>query len=226
MKKITVKRHSKLFIFLHWLMVLEAAILLITGLALGPNPAIKAIHPFTARSLHIVVGFFFIGTTVFFFYYFVISGEYMWFGLRRLWEAIDFFFDEIRHFLLRKPVAHKPLYDPKRGDYILKIIPTEVLAWWGWVFLWILLGITGLAIIFPNSFGLVLRFCHALVPDWVEALSSTQAIHGFLAILFVILAMIHAYASWKFGMIKSIITGDHEVEVVEGEVNIKPGNEL
>lgn len=224
MKKIKVKRHSPLFILCHWLIVLEATILLVTGLAFGPNPLLK-INPGIAREIHTVTGFIFIGTTVFFFYYFIVSGEYMWFGLRRLWEAIDFFFDEIRHFLLRKPVKHKPLYDLSRGDYVLKIIPTEVLAWWGWVFLWIFLGITGLAILFPQHFGLVIRFCHALIPDWVDPLSSTQRLHGFLAVLFLILAMIHAYASWKFGLIKSIITGEHEVEAVEG-TSIKPGNEL
>ncbi|WP_163329554.1 cytochrome b/b6 domain-containing protein [Desulfurobacterium thermolithotrophum] len=226
MKKIKVKRHSKLFILLHWLIVFQSLILLISGLALGPNPAVEFIQTGTARALHIVVAFFFLGTITFFFYYFIISGEYMWFGLRRLWEAIDFFFDEIRHFLLRKPVAHEPLYDPKKGDYVRKIIPTEVLAWWGWVLLWILLGVTGIAILFPQHFGLVTRFCHALIPDWVDPLSSTQRFHGFIAILYVVLALIHAYASWKFGMVKSIVTGEHEVRVIDGNTNIKPENEI
>lgn len=228
MKKIKVKRHSKLFILCHWLMVLEALILLFSGLALGPNPAITFIGRGTARATHIVVGIFFLGTITFFFYYFVISGEYLWFGLRWLWEAIDFFFDEIRHFLLRKSVSHVLLYDPKRGDYVKKIIPTEVLAWWGWAFLWILLGLSGIAMIYPQHFGFVLRFCHTLIPDWLDPLSSTLAFHGFVAILFVVLVLIHAYAAWKFGLLKSIITGEHEVCIIDEKVDskIKPGNEF
>lgn len=223
-----VKRHTSLFIFLHWLIVLESLILLFTGLNLEPNTVFAFLSRGTARSIHIVTASIFLGSITFFFYYFVISGEYLWFGIRRVLQAVDFFFDEIRHFLLRKPVAHPVIYDIQDKKYIRKIVPTEVLAWWAWAFLWLILGLTGLSILFPNHFNWILRLCHAIAPSWTDPISSTQAIHGFAAILYVMLAIIHAYAGWRFHLIKSIINGDEDIKVpTKSKVpDVKPGNSI
>ncbi len=218
-KIVRVQRHPKLYVFLYWLIVFEVLVLLITGLNLTlGTPGSEVIPLFdrgTARTLHIAMGSIWLGTVIFFLYYFVISGEYFCFGLTNSLRSIDFFIKEIRLFLLGKKLKHPIRYDPVRGRYVQKIAPPEVVAWWLWFTLWVLIAITGLALVFPSHFGIVLRFSHWLIPSWRDPLSSVQELHGVIAILFIVVMIIHAYASWYFGLLKSIITGEHDAPVVE-----------
>ncbi len=214
-KKVTVLRHSKPFIILHWLIVVEMAMLLLTGFSLseGFNPV--PIPLGTARSLHIVTGLLWLATIVFFLYYFVMSREYRWFGISRISYALDFFVEEIRTFL-RGEKGHNPVrYDPQTGEYVEKIFPTEVLAWWGWFLLWVGIGLSGLVLLFPENFGLVARFLHFVIADYGEATASARAFHFLVAILVIVLAAIHAYAALVFGVWKSIFIGTREEPVVE-----------
>ncbi len=220
-RKIKVQRHSKLYIFLHWLIVVEVLVLLITGLNLTLGSPGSEVVSFlsrgTARSIHIAVASAWVATVLFFLYYFVISGEYFCFGLTNSLRAIDFFIKEIRMFLLGRKLECLIKYDVKKDQYLHKITPTEVVAWWLWFTLWVLIGITGIALLFPQDFGLILRICHFLVPGWPDPLSSTQVLHGLIAVMFVVVMIIHAYSAWYFGLLKSMITGEHEVPVAEEE---------
>ncbi len=218
-KTVRVVRHTKLYVFLHWLIVFEVIVLLITGLNLTLGAAGSEVLPIfnrgVARALHITIGSIWLGTVIFFLYYFVISGEYFCFGLTNSFKSIDFFIKEIRLFLLGKKLKHPIRYDPEKKRYVQKIAPPEVVAWWLWFTLWVLIGITGLALVFPSHFGVVLRFSHWLIPSWVSPLSSTQILHGIIAVMFIVVMIIHAYASWYFGLLGSIITGEHDAPVVE-----------
>jgi len=214
-KRMKVIRHSKLFIALHWLIVLEMLLLLLTGFSVseGFNPI--PIPLGTARSLHLVVGMIWLGTVVFFLYYFVMSGEYKWFGLSRIGYAFDFFIEEIRAFLKGQRMPEPIKYDPAKRDYIEKVIPTEVLAWWGWFLLWGIIGTSGLALLFPSTFGLVNRFWRFVLTDYGEATASTRAVHFLTALLIIVLALIHAYAGLIFGMWRSIFFGVREEPIAE-----------
>ncbi len=220
-KTVRVVRHTKLYIFLHWLIVFEVLVLLFTGLNLTLGvPGSEAINFFnrgTARALHIAMGFIWLGTVIFFLYYFVISGEYFCFGLTNSLKSIDFFIKEIRLFLLGKRMKHPIRYDPEKGRYVQKIAPPEVVAWWLWFTLWVLIALTGLALVFPTHFGIILRLSHWLIPSWLDPVSSTQELHGVIAIMFVVVMIIHAYAAWYFGLVGSMITGEHDAPVVEKE---------
>ncbi|HDN80736.1 MAG TPA: cytochrome b/b6 domain-containing protein [Chloroflexi bacterium] len=214
-KRMKVVRHPKLFIALHWLIVTEMLILLLTGFSVSEGAAFVPIPRGIARSLHVVVGLMWGATIIFFIYYFVMSGEYRWFGVSRITYGFDFFVEEIRAFL-RGERVHEPVkYDPEKGDYIEKLVPTEVLAWWGWFLLWVVVGVSGLALLFPGALNIVHRLCHFIVADYPKAAASTRAVHFLGAVLVIVLALIHFYAALVFGMWKSIFLGTREEPVVE-----------
>lgn len=93
-KRVTVVRHSKLFIALHWLIVVEMLLLLLTGFSVSEGFKPGPIPRGTARALHLVVGLAWLATITFFVYYFVVSGEYRWFGLSRIGYGFDFLVEE------------------------------------------------------------------------------------------------------------------------------------
>ncbi|HID62850.1 MAG TPA: cytochrome b/b6 domain-containing protein [Anaerolineae bacterium] len=203
-KSLKVVRHSKPFIALHWLIFSEGLLLLLTGFSMseGFNPIPIPLD--IARPIHIVVAFAFLATSVFFLYYFVVSGEYKWFGLSRIGYAQDFFIEEIRAFLKGEKGETPVRYDPQSGDYVEKVVPTEVLAWWGWFLLGMGITLSGLGLLFPKTFG-VTR----------DVAVSLRAAHFLIAVLIIVLALIHAYAAMVFGMWKSIFVGTREEPVVE-----------
>lgn len=214
-KKVKVKRHSKLFIFLHWLIVIEILTLLLTGLSVSEGINIGLLSRGTARSIHIVVGFAWLATITFFVYYFVMSGEYKWFSISRIGYGLDFMVEEIRCLLRRRHIPNPVGYSLKKKDYIEKIVPSEVLAWWGWFVLWVIIGTSGLALLFPQKLGLINRFWHFVMPDYSRATASTRGIHLLAAIFIVAMAVFHAYFTIIFGMWKSIFVGTNEEPVVE-----------
>ncbi|MCK5913305.1 MAG: cytochrome b/b6 domain-containing protein [Desulfuromusa sp.] len=101
---IAVKRHSFLYRILHWLIVLEVELLLLSGLAVSEYIPLALISRGAARSLHILAGLTWTGTITFFVYYFMMSGEYKWFGVSKIAPAIDFFVHELRSFINGKKV--------------------------------------------------------------------------------------------------------------------------
>lgn len=214
---IAVKRHSLLYRILHWLIVLEVLLLLLSGLGVSEYIPLALLSRGTARSLHILLGLTWTGTITFFVYYLMMSGEYKWFGVSKIAPAIDFFVHEVKSFISGKKVKSPVGYNSDKKKYTEKIVPTEVLAWWGWFALWTIMVLTGLALIFPDGFGFINRLCYAILPAFSTAAAATRFIHLVVSMGIVVYMMIHAYASWTFGMVGSMITGSNEEPVVNLE---------
>ena len=214
---IVVKRHSLLYRILHWVIVLEALLLLLSGLSVSEYIPLALIGRGAARSFHILVGLTWTGTIAFFVYYFMMSGEYKWFGVSKIAPAIDFFVHEVRSFISGKKVKSPVEYNSDKKKYAEKVVPTEVLAWWGWFALWTIMVLTGLALLFPESFNFINRLCYAILPAFSKATAATRFIHLVVSMGFVIYMMIHAYASWTFGMVGSMVSGSNEEPVANLE---------
>ena len=210
---IAVKRHSFLYRILHWLIVLGVLLLLLSGLAVSEYIPLALISRGAARSLHILAGLVWTGIITFFIYYFMMSGEYRWFGVSKIASAIDFFVHELRSFIRGEKVKSPVGYNSDKKKYTEKIVPTEVLAWWGWFGLWSIMILTGLGLLFPETFSFINRLCHAILPVFGKSASATRLIHLVISMGFVIYMMIHAYASWTFGMVGSMISGNNEEPV-------------
>ena len=214
---IAVKRHSLLYRILHWLIVLEVLFLLLSGFGVSEYIPFALLSRGAARSLHILVGLTWTGTITFFVYYFMMSGEYKWFGVSKIAPAIDFFVHEVRSFISGKKVKSPVKYNRDKKKYAEKVVPTEVLAWWGWFGLWAIMVLTGLALLFPENFNFINRLCYAILPAFGQAAAATRFIHLVVSMGIVIYMMIHAYASWTFGMVGSMISGSNEERVVNLE---------
>ncbi len=214
---IAVKRHSFLYRVLHWLIALEVLLLLASGVAVSDYISLAWISRGAARSLHILIGLTWTGTITFFVYYFMMSGEYKWFGVSKIAPAVDFFVHEVRSFIKGKKVKSPVGYRRDEKKYAEKVVPTEVLAWWGWFGLWAIMVLTGLALLFPENFGFINRLCYAILPAFGKAVAATRFIHLLVSTGIVIYMMIHAYASWTFGMVGSMISGSNEEPVVDLE---------
>ncbi|MCD8553466.1 cytochrome b/b6 domain-containing protein [Seleniivibrio sp.] len=204
---VEVKRHSVLYRLLHWAIVLEVLLLLLSGFGVSEYLHLSLFTRSAGRSLHLVLGFAWMGTITFFLYYFIVSGEYKWFGVSRIGYSIDFFMHEVKTFVAGEKVHSPVKYDAQKKRYVEKIVPTEVVAWWGWFVLWIMMVLTGLALVFPSTFDIVNRFCHAIVPSLGAQAAATRLVHIFVSVFMVIFAIIHAYASWIFGMVGSMFSG-------------------
>ncbi len=214
--RLRVRRHTLLFRVVHWLIVLEGILLGVTGISLSSSLGLEFMEYGLARDIHLVSGFAFIATAIFFLYYFVASGEYRWYGLRRIPMAFDFFFAEVKAWFLGKHVPEPIKYNPLKGDYEEKVVPTEVLAWWGWFVLGVGITLTGLALVFPEQFALVNRFWSAVfVDDFGGRLTvATRMAHFLIASLILVVLIIHAYAGWVFRMLRSIVFGDRDEPVI------------
>ena len=214
---IAVKRHSPLYRILHWLIVLEVLLLLLSGLGVSEYLPLALLSRGAARSLHILVGLTWAGTITFFVYYFMMSGEYKWFGVSKIAPAIDFFVHEVKSFISGKKVRSPVGYSSKEKKYVEKIVPTEVLAWWGWFGLWAIMVLTGLALLFPEYFGFINVLSYAIFPAFSKATAATRFIHLLASVGILVYMMIHAYASWTFGMVGSMISGRSEEAIVSLE---------
>lgn len=212
-----VKRHSLLYRILHWLIVLEVLLLLLSGFGVSEYIPFALLSRGAARNLHILIGLVWTGTITFFVYYFIMIGEFKWFGVSKIAPAVDFFVHEFRSFIRGKKVKSPVGYNSDENKYTEKIVPTEVLAWWGWFALWTIMILTGLALLFPESFNFINRLCYAILPSFGKAAFATRFIHLAASIGIVVYMIIHAYASWTFGMVGSMISGSNEEPVVDIE---------
>lgn len=204
---IRVQRHTPLYRILHWVIMAQVVLLIISGLGVSDYISLSALGRGFARNFHIVLAMIWTGTITFFVYYFVMSGEYKWFGLSRVGQSFDFFVHEFEHFIKGKKVKSPIRYSAAGRKYTEKVIPTEVLAWWGWFMLWSVMVLTGLALVFPENFNFINRLSLAILPGLNKGAAATRYIHLLASIGMILFAMIHAYASWTFGMIGSMISG-------------------
>lgn len=215
--KIAVTRHGKLYRILHWAIVAEVMLLLLSGLGVSEYMSLGIFSRGGARSLHVVAGLTWMGTITFFIYYFVVSGEYRWFGLSKLGLAFDFFMHEIKCAVNGQKIKNPVAYDAKRKKYLEKVVPTEVLAWWGWFALWFVMVFTGLGVLFPENFGIINRLCRAILPSFGNPAAAARLVHITVSMAVVVYMVIHAYAAWSFGMLGSMISGMSEEPAADAE---------
>jgi formate dehydrogenase subunit gamma len=214
-KRILVERHPLAYRVLHWLIVSEMAVLLFTGFNVSETLNLGLLTRGFARSLHLVVAFAWLATITIFLYVFIISGEYRWFGFRRIGEGLDALVEKVRAFILGEREPEPVLYDPERGDYIEKIYPTEVLAWWIWATVWTILALTGLGLVFPEWFGWVNRFWSFVFPGFAEATAASRLAHLLGGIMVIVVVLVHGYMVIQTDMWRGIITGKRAEPVVE-----------
>lgn len=234
-----------MFRALHWLIFTEGVTLGLTGMQLGGIWGVRVLPGGSAWAVHVVTGLAWVFTASFFVYYFVVSGDYKWYSLRRMLYSLRFFVAEAEAWLgigrilwigpdvksigelLRKregrgavslqPHVGEPIrYDVKKGEYVEKIVPTEVVVWWTYVALGLTIGFTGLAMAFPGQFAFVYQISGALAAIFGGGpYAATRAIHRLAMFLILAVAILHAYAAWVFKMLRSITFGDRDEPVAE-----------
>lgn len=208
-KRVRVLRRSMICRILLWLFTTEGLILGITGISLSESLDLNFIHRGVARDLHIVTGFALTATAVFLVYYFVASGEYKWYGIRRIPMAIDYFFAEAKAWFKGEHLPEPIRYNPEKGEYEEKIVPTEVLVWWAWIVLGLAIILSGLGLLFPEQFAYFNRFWAWLIQDDIggRITVATRIAHFISAALILFLFILHVYASWVFKMLNSVVNG-------------------
>ncbi|MCS7116245.1 MAG: cytochrome b/b6 domain-containing protein [Nitrososphaerota archaeon] len=200
-KRVRVVRHELTYRIFHWTFFVLGVILTITGLEIGGIfgnlPLIENVG-----AIHSVLGLALTFVLLAFFYYFIVSGEYHWYRLRRIPLSLKFFIMEAKAWLGIGPHVEEPiLYDDVNKRYVEKIIPTEVMVWWGYVGIGTILIITGLILMFPESMGFLFQiFSYAFV----------RSVHRFMMYVLVTVVIMHAYAAYVFGMLRAITFGDRE----------------
>lgn len=208
---------------LHWLIVTEMILLLLSGLNLSEYVNFAFMGRGVSRNLHIVAGLAWLGTITFFLYYFIMIGEYKWFGIAKIGHAFDFFVHEAKSYIEGKKVKSPVKYHVKKKQYAEKVIPTAILAWWVWFGLWAVMAFTGLGILFPESFNTINTLCHGILPAFGKAAAATRLIHMAASMVIVIYIFVHAYATWTFGLTGSMISGIREEPVVDpGREELNP----
>lgn len=216
MRRIRVIRHHIGFRLLHWLFVIEGVILALTGMQLGGILGIRVL-PEATRATHVVTGLAWIFTVIVFVYYFVITGDYKWYGLRRIPLSLKFMIAEAKAWFGIGPHIEEPIrYNPRRGDYVEKIVPTEVVVWWIYVVFGLVLALTGLAMAFPEQFTFVYWITEALAGVLGGGpYAVMRATHRLAMFLVVTVVIMHIYAAWVFKMLRSITLGDRDEPIVE-----------
>jgi formate dehydrogenase subunit gamma len=217
MKRLKVMRHHATFRFLHWLIFAEGTLLTLTGLQMG---GILELGLFSDASswIHLLSGLAFIATAASLVYYLLVTGEYGWYGLRRIPYSFRYLIAETKAWFGLGPHVNEPIrVDRLTERYVEKVIPTVVMVWWVYVILGLALSLTGLAMAFPNQFWFVYLLADpvGLVFTGVNGYSFMVAAHRLTALLLLSVVAMHAYASFVFRLLRSITFGDRN-EIVAG----------
>ncbi len=203
-KYIKVKRHSLFFRLCHWGIVFTGILLGITGLQLAGFIRIFS----DAYALHIRLAFIFAGLWGFFIYLHV-AEEWKWVGLGRIPYSIRFITEEAKAWFKGKHVEDPRAYDPEKKEYIEKVVPSQIVVWWVYLILTIIVGITGLALYNPVAFKPVIDFGAAIAPIFgtLNGYAMIRAIHLFVMFLYATVLIMHAYAATIYGTLPSMISG-------------------
>lgn len=225
-ERVEVERHHLPFRFCHWafgggmigLAVTGGALFLYPNLIRGAFEWLLGVRVTTEQvlQLHLYLAFWTFAAFLAFGAYVVVTGEvkvYLKFA-----EAIEYFIydDLLPWFGLRPHPTEDPiLYDPERGEYVRKAVPTAPMVFFGFGGLTLILFITGAALAFPDLLKPVWDVAWVVAPYLgVEAQDVLRAIHRLFAYLLVSLVFMHFYATLVFGVTGSIITGKRAEKVV------------
>lgn len=208
METVVVKRHSLFYRLVHWSIVFSGIILGLTGLQLGGLYNFKILDGHT-YALHVFVGLIFGALWILFFYYIIVH-EWKWFSLSRIPYSLKFLIAEtLAWFEIGSHIEDPRGYNPEKKEYVEKLIPTEVMVWWMYLALAMLMGITGLAMIYQTELSFVFD-----IAAKIGALFGTE--NGYAVVrlahrigmyLFLMVMIIHAYAVIIFDVLGSMITG-------------------
>jgi len=192
-------------------------LLTLTGLQIGGLFGLRILAD-TSSATHVVTGLALIVTLGVFVYYLIIDKDYRWYGLRRIPYSLRFFVAEFKAWFGIGPHVREPIrYDPKKGEYVEKVVPTVIVVWWIYVILGLTLSITGLSMAFPAQFSFVYSLADAIGYPLagVGGYAFIRAIHRLFMFLLVGVVILHAYAAWVFKSLRAITFGDREEPVAE-----------
>ena len=206
---VEVERHSKFVRVCHWGIVITCLFLTLTGIQLAFG--VKVIDD--AQALHIRLGFIFLGLWILF-SYFALTEEWKWISPKRIPYSVKFVIEEAIAWIKGDHVDDPRAYDPKRREYVEKVIPSQVLVWWSYVALTLLIGLTGLALYDPKTYSFVLKASEPLSNLLgVDSYAFIRATHRFVMFLYAAIAVTHAYAATIFGTLGSMIHGKRKEKV-------------
>ncbi len=211
-KRVTIKRHLLGTRVLHWAIVIEGIILGLTGMQLGGIWGVRVFPGGGVWAIHVVTGLAWIFTALFLVYYLVATGEYKWYDCRRLPYACRYLYQEIKAWFGLGEHVHEPIkYDKEKGEYVEKLVPTEIIVWWLFVVLGVIIMFSGLGMAFPEQFLPLLQLFDSLKYVFGGgAYSIARSMH--LITMFIILGIfiLHLYAVFLYKMVRGIIFGDRE----------------
>ncbi len=218
MKYVNVKRHSKFVRSCHWGIVISGIFMGLTGMQLAGliNPIFD-----DAFALHIRLGFIF-GALWALFIYFSLREEWKWLNPGRIPYSTKFVIEEAIAWIKGDHVDDPRAYDPKRREYVEKVIPSQVLVWWTYLILTILIGLTGLALYYTNFFAPLISFAGKIgtIFGCKNGYIFIRALHRFIMFLFAVVMFLHAYAATIFGTLASMITGIRRERVAEESISV------
>ena len=207
---VEVHRQHLLYRVTHWGIVITGLIIGFTGLRLGRIWGISFPQDYELTLyIHVYLGFVFAFFWILMFLQ-LITHEWKWFGFHRFPYSIKFLIAETKAWLGIGPHIEDPrCYDPRRGDYVEKIIPTEVVVPWTYILLTIIMGITGLALFYRDLFAPVIELAdrYAYILGLSSGVELLRVIHRVVMFIYLMMMLVHAYACFVFGVIKSMITG-------------------
>ena len=207
---VEVIRHSKFVRFCHWGIVVTCFFLILTGIQL----AYGYVFVDDAQALHIRLGFIFLALWLLF-AYFAMTEEWKWITPKRFPYSVKFVIEEAIAWIKGDHVDDPRAYDPKRREYVEKVIPSQVLVWWTYVALTIVIGLTGLALYDPKTYSFVLTISKPFAAIFgVDEYAFVRIVHRFVMFLYVTIAVTHAYAATIFGTLGSMIHGKRKEKVV------------
>lgn len=205
--KIEVLRHSIFYRACHWILFSTFFILLVTGLFIGRVFNLKSPDKSLFLDIHFYTSIVF-GTLWFIMLGYIIAKEWKFFSIKRIPYGIKFFIAELRAWFNIGPHVEDPRgYDPKKKEYVEKIIPTEILVWWGYFALAIIMGITGISIYYNLDFIYEAFDGIARVLMIDDGYTLFRIIHRLGMFIFGVIVLTHFYAVIIFGVIKSMFTG-------------------
>ncbi len=213
---IEVERHSATYRIIHWGIVSTGLIIGWTGWRLGGLYGVSFPDMKTSLDIHVYLGFIFGALWVLMLGY-IIAHEWEWLSLTRFPYSLKFFIKEILAWTGLGPHIEDPRgYDPERGEYVEKIIPTEVQVPWAYMGMAAIMGITGFTMYYSNIFGWIIDLAGVFAPIFhvSDGYTLIRIIHRLVMYLFLMTMLIHVYAVIIFRVVSSMVTGKRRERVI------------